>query len=1065
MKQPDQALYRTQEEIFAEAVEKTNPQERAAFLDGACGKSSALRKQVDSLLSAHFDNDSLLQAAAVDASVTLPESSPVSEGPGSVIQNFKLLQKIGEGGMGVVYMAQQEEPVKRKVALKIIKVGMDTRQVVARFEAERQALAMMDHPNIARVLDGGSTDTGRSFFVMELVQGVPITEFCDKNKLSMKERIELFIPVCQAIQSAHQKGIIHRDIKPSNVMVSLHHGDPMPKVIDFGIAKATNQKLTEKTLFTNYAHMIGTPAYMSPEQAEMSTMDVDTRTDVYSLGVLLYELLTGTTPFSGKHLRSVGYGEMQRIIAEDEPDKPSTRMSTIQGEQKTALARTRGMQVSALGDSFKGDLDWITMKCLEKDRRRRYDTPSELAAELKRHLNNEPVSAAAPTVSYQLNKFYRRNKVLVRAAALVLFTVIGAALVSGGFAIRMGHLRAAAEEAREQASQEAENALSQAAIAEAVNQFLNEDVLGMADPTSAKANRDITLREVLDLASRSVESRFANQPLIEAAIHKTIGVTYHSLTEHQKALAHLEKARSLYKAQLGVENVDALETRNKLVGVYNSFRRFEDAGRLALENLTLCRHALGESHDVTVTAMMNVAAWYSLNNDLNKEESLRKKILKIREQVYGSESFLATWAKRHLAVYYDGLPLSSHGETLIREVLSTCAAKLESEAESLDQQEMFDWRRLQINSKRVLLAILARRTIDFESSLLAREILDFTIQVHGNTNENTLVDRYNYAVILQGLNQWDRGQELLEENLQISRNKYGAKHPQTLLTISGLASNYQHSGNSEAALESYQEACDLARQAYPAGHPTRSRATRNLAFFLWRDLGRLDEARSIWEEYGKADSSGYMSLFLLSALESYQGDFEAFYDTVRELIARVGHSGLLSELERCLKTWALLPNLPHEMAGLQVDAIATRLEEVATKAGKSTDPHVRIALGAFYYRCGQYEKAVSYLESEMEQRSVPYLKTSDGGVGIPWAVYPSFANLFLAMALHQMGDSDGAQSRLEEAKRLMGGCLADLKTLAACAVEDGLRFVVVLREAEELITGSVVTKVPRLPTK
>jgi eukaryotic-like serine/threonine-protein kinase len=269
--------------------------------------------------------------------------------------------------MGAVYMAEQEEPVRRRVALKIIKLGMDTKQVVARFEAERQALALMDHPNIARVLDGGATDTGRPYFVMELVQGVPITKFCDKNKLPARERLKLYIQVCQAIQSAHQKGIIHRDIKPSNVLVTLHHGEPIPKVIDLGIAKATNQKLTEKTLFTQHATMIGTPTHMSPEQAEMSSLDVDTRTDVYALGVLLYELLTGTTPFPEKRMRSLGYGEMQRVIMEEEPQPPSTRLSTMANEQKTAVARNQGGEFTALSKLLKGDLDWIVMKCLEKD--------------------------------------------------------------------------------------------------------------------------------------------------------------------------------------------------------------------------------------------------------------------------------------------------------------------------------------------------------------------------------------------------------------------------------------------------------------------------------------------------------------------------------------------------------------------------------------------------------------------------------------------------------------------------------------------------------------------------
>jgi eukaryotic-like serine/threonine-protein kinase len=317
-------------------------------------------------------------------------------------------------------MAQQEEPVQRKVALKIIKVGMDTKHVVARFEAERQALAMMDHPNIARILDGGATDTGRPYFVMELVRGVPITDYCDKNNLSLDERLSLFMPICRAIHSAHQKGIIHRDIKPSNVLVTLHHGDPMPKVIDLGIAKATNQKLTEKTLFTQYSHMIGTPAYMSPEQAEMSSINVDTRTDIYSLGVLLYELLTGSTPFSVNRLKELGYGEMQRVIAEEEPQMPSTRMKTMEANTKEAIAKKRSIDAQTLSKHFKGDIDWIVMKCLEKDRRRRYETPSELVADLNRSLRHEPVSAAAPSFAYQTQKLIRRHRGLFAASAAIL---------------------------------------------------------------------------------------------------------------------------------------------------------------------------------------------------------------------------------------------------------------------------------------------------------------------------------------------------------------------------------------------------------------------------------------------------------------------------------------------------------------------------------------------------------------------------------------------------------------------------------------------------------------------
>jgi serine/threonine protein kinase/Tol biopolymer transport system component/tetratricopeptide (TPR) repeat protein len=412
-------------QIFCEAVEKQTQQEREAYLDEVCRDNPSLRAEIDALLKAHYGQDDLLSGPILGSPAS-PVDTPLSESAGTIIVRYKLLEKIGEGGMAVVYMAEQQEPIRRKVALKIIKLGMDTRQVIARFEVERQALAMMDHPNIAKVLDAGATETGRPYFVMELVTGVSITEYCDKNKLSTPERLDLFVQICNAVQHAHQKGIIHRDIKPSNVMVTHHDGKPVPKVIDFGIAKAINQRLTEKTLFTRYAHIIGTPAYMSPEQAELSDLDIDTRTDIYSLGVLLYELLTGTTPFSEEELRKAGYIEMQRIIREKEPLKPSTKLSTL-GDTLTDVAEHRKASPDLLRKLVRGDLDWIVMKSLEKDRARRYETANGLALDIRRHLEHEPVIARGPSTTYRLQKFLRRHRSQAIAA---LVMVIVAAVVT-----------------------------------------------------------------------------------------------------------------------------------------------------------------------------------------------------------------------------------------------------------------------------------------------------------------------------------------------------------------------------------------------------------------------------------------------------------------------------------------------------------------------------------------------------------------------------------------------------------------------------------------------------------
>jgi serine/threonine protein kinase len=435
----DAAIQR-EETVFYAALKVEDPVQRKLFLDQACAGDAGLRSAVEELLrtqgeAERFFNDG---GSAVKSVSTLPPltgdgsrsngiavgDSPLEENLGTRIGRYKLLQKIGEGGCGVVYMAEQEEPVRRRVALKIIKLGMDTKSVIARFNAERQALALMDHPNIARVLDAGATETGRPYFVMELVRGIKITEFCDQNHLETDRRLDLFVQVCHAIQHAHQKGIIHRDIKPSNVMVTLHDGVPVPKVIDFGIAKATEAKLTDLTLFTAFDQFIGTPAYVSPEQAEMSGLDIDTRSDIYSLGVLLYELLTGKTPFNSKELLRSGLYEMRRTLREREPHRPSTMVTTMQGEELKVAALCRRSEPPKLISMLRGDLDWIVMKALEKDRSRRYQTANGLAMDIDRHLNSEPVVARPPSRLYQFQKLVHRNKVIFAAAAAVAAALI-----------------------------------------------------------------------------------------------------------------------------------------------------------------------------------------------------------------------------------------------------------------------------------------------------------------------------------------------------------------------------------------------------------------------------------------------------------------------------------------------------------------------------------------------------------------------------------------------------------------------------------------------------------------
>jgi serine/threonine protein kinase/tetratricopeptide (TPR) repeat protein len=593
--------------IFLAAIEEHRPGDWPAFLEQACAGDAALRAEVERLLRARAEMgsfheaprqtpttadeepSSVLESLAPELGPTALEqlqqaldavsSYPLAEGPGSRIGAYKLLEQIGEGGFGIVFLAEQQEPLRRKVALKVLKPGMDTRQVVARFEAERQALALMDHPNIAHVFDGGATPTGRPYFVMELVKGVPLTRYCDHNELTVRQRLELFVSVCQAVQHAHQKGIIHRDLKPSNVLVTSHDGVPVVKVIDFGIAKATGQSLTDKTLFTHFAQMVGTPLYMSPEQAGMSGLDVDTRSDIYSLGVVLYELLTGTTPFDHQRLREVSYDELRRIIREEEPPRPSTRVSTLAQAGTTASAQRRS-DPRGLSRLFRGELDWIVMRALEKDRNRRYESASAFAADVQRFLNDEPVLACPPSAGYRLRKFVRRNKGPVLAGSIfVLLLAVGIVGTTTGWvrAVRERNQKDAAlrdvveeSKAKEEARQRAEQMGRQARQAlNSTTHEMIEDLLGRQVRLTDRHRA--FLKKVLAQHTAFAAAR-ADDPAgrhAKAEGYFNVGQIRHSLGEFKEAEVAYREAAALQK-KLADEFPTLAEYRYDLGLTYNN---------------------------------------------------------------------------------------------------------------------------------------------------------------------------------------------------------------------------------------------------------------------------------------------------------------------------------------------------------------------------------------------------------------------------------------------------------------------------------------------------------------